>query len=83
MAVVCLLALYYVVSANAVASTTYAVTMIEQETSVLVEHATELAAQRAAIDDPVALTAFAYEHHMVPAQEREVLFSQSEVALRP
>lgn len=78
----CALLLYYVLSANMIASVKYEISTLTEETDAIAGYITVLAAEKGQIDDPMVLTAYAIEHQMIPSQEHEVVFDRSGVAIR-
>lgn len=73
---------YYVIGANTVASRTYQIKLLNEESSTLTEIKTALASKRFDIQDLSQLAIFAHGKNMVVADDIAYIFEASNVALR-
>ncbi len=83
MLVVGLLAIYYVIQANVIASSNYKISLLSQELESLNEVHSSLIAQKTAIEDPAKVLDFALSYNMVEAKNAVYFFENGDMALRP
>lgn len=73
---------YYLVGANAVASSEYHASALRSQIARLNDQQSTLTAEKAATEDPASALSYAQSQHMVDAKDILYVFENGNVALR-
>src|SRR4030042_2679431 len=74
--IACALLVYYVISANGIASAQFEISQQTERVAVMVEQTTALAAEKNRLNDPRILADYAQAPHLVQDDDREVIYDQ-------